>query len=51
MAAAIRMSLEESQQPRAPAEVQQPAQQQLVIPIPQASREGQAEANNPHEPT
>lgn len=52
LAAAIRMSLEESQQqlqprpevPQAP----QAAQQQPVIPVPQASREGQAEVSNPH---
>jgi hypothetical protein len=46
LAAAIRMSLEESQRavPPVPAQAQQP-------PQPQPSRDSQPEANNPHEPT
>lgn len=47
LAAAIRMSLEESQQNRPPAEPQQVP----VIPVPQPSAQSQPEANNPHEPT
>jgi hypothetical protein len=46
LAAAIRMSLEESQRAQ-PAPAQAPQQ----VAQPQPSREAQAEANNPHEPT
>lgn len=50
LAAAIRMSLEESQQQLQPrVEVPQVVQQpQPVIPAPQASREGQGEVSNAH---
>ena len=47
LAAAIRMSLEESQQQQPRVQVAQPINIP-IIPVPMASQEGQVEASNPH---
>lgn len=51
LAAAIRMSLEESQQqlqPRAEVPQAPQSQQPPVVQVPQSSNQGQPSANNPH---